>query len=379
MKAATRRPFCLFFKASFLKRSLVSIGVCFSSCSLAAAADGSGLAVGVAVDLLGSFNLDRGHEASDALNPREVELSLTAPVDSKFEGVLSLAAHREHGQYLCELHEATLSSSKLLPRSQLRLGQFFLGVGRLNQVHRHDWLFISAPKVHEEFFGSEGVLDSGGEYSYLLPTALYVNLTLGATNGWVYGHSHCGGEHDHSHCGGEKPRTPTHYARLGTFFDVKEDMGLALGLNVLSRTAADGTRMQLLGLDAVSKYSPGSFSPFLLQAEAWQRRVSSATGSQELALGAYLYPQLGFSSAYFAGLRLDYFTQASLKDAKGKQLANYDIDVVPTFTYKSSEFASFKLAYNHKTAYQEHQDAKNHQVLELQSTFILGAHPAHAF
>ena len=128
----------------------------------------------------------------------------TAPIDQTFNGVLSFAAHREEGETVAEVHEAYLSTSNLIPRSTIRVGQFFLGVGRLNRFHRHEWSVIFAPHVQENFFGEEGALDSGVEYSWLAPLPFYLETTVGLTNGFTYGHAHNEGE---------KPRKPTHYAR----------------------------------------------------------------------------------------------------------------------------------------------------------------------
>src|SRR5690606_122720 len=96
------------------------------------------------------------------------------------------AAHSEDGTYLFEVHEAYLKSSKLLNRVRMKLGQYFLGIGRLNRFHRHDWPFTLVPKVHSTFFDSngEGVVDTGVEVSWLIPASFFLEWTLGITNGW---------------------------------------------------------------------------------------------------------------------------------------------------------------------------------------------------
>jgi hypothetical protein len=198
-----------------------------------AQADSGGLQTSVAVDIVGNaFSREKGSPASK-LNVREAELFLYAPIDHLFDGVLGIAAHQEKGAALFEIHEATIGSNKLIPWSRFRVGQYFLGVGKLNSVHRHDWPFTSAPKVHEEFFGKEGVDDTGIEYSVLPPLPVYLDLTIGVTNGWKYGHVHNSGK---------EPKTPTHYLRLANFVGLPLDGGLQTGLNYLSRKDSESTR-----------------------------------------------------------------------------------------------------------------------------------------
>ncbi|MEZ4743319.1 MAG: hypothetical protein R3B45_12880 [Bdellovibrionota bacterium] len=332
--------------------------------------DGSGLRSVVAADGVGHFKLNKDGEANDAFQFREAEVTFYAPIDHLFDGKLSLAAHREAGVSLFEMHEAVISSAKLIPYSSFRLGQYFLGIGRLNQIHRHDWSFISAPKVHREFFGEEGVLDTGGEYSLLLPLSFYLNITASVVNGWTYGHSHDEGS---------KPIVPTHYGRISTFWELSEDVGAAFGLNYLQRKAADATQMRLVGADAVIKWRRGSYNIFLIQGELWQRHLKPKVGDRDSVFGGYLFSQFGFSKSLFTGCRFDYYTVTSLKDANGKYVDNKSYAIVPTLTYKSSEFATFKLNVHHDTDVQAKRGDSISNTIELQTTFIIGAHPAHDF
>jgi hypothetical protein len=340
-------------------------------CKVAALADeGTGLKTSASVDIVGSFNSSRDGNADDRLDVREVEIMMYAPVDHLFDGLLSVAAHRESGVYMVELHEAVISSSRLIPRSRLKVGQFFLGLGRLNRFHRHEWPFVFAPKVHKEFFGAEGALDTGGEYSFLTPLPFFLELTAGVTNGWTYGHSHSEGE---------KPLRPTHYGRAATYFGLPADGGVQTGVNYLSRTTADGDEMTLLGVDLVSKWRRAGVLDFLVQAEVWQRTMKPKTGVEERAVGAYIFPQYGLTSQIQAGVLLDYFTITTLKDIAGSRVANSEQRVVPTVTYKASEFSSLRVAYDWSVAKQANQRDEETQEIQLQATFMIGAHPAHEF
>jgi hypothetical protein len=331
---------------------------------------GTGLQASISVDMVGEFKLDKDSTATDRFDIREAEATFFAPIDHIFDGSLSMAAHKEDGVSIFELHEAVISTVKLIPRSRIRMGQFFLGIGRLNQVHRHDWPFISAPKVQTAFFDEEAVMDSGAEYSFLLPIPFFLELTAGVTNGWVYGHAHDEGE---------KPRTPTTYGRILTYTDLPSNGGVQVGLNGLSRKSSNKETMVLFGADVTAKWSEAKYVSFLLQSEIWKRKLTPPEGEPEEALGAYIYPQYAFSSRLNAGVRFDYYTITSLENAIGEKVSNSDTAIVPTMTFKPSEFSTLRAAYNRLTSKLENTDDKVNQTFEIQTVFILGAHPAHAF
>jgi hypothetical protein len=342
----------------------------FSNANTSLADDGSGMKVSASVDAVGDFKANKDSNASDRFDIREAEVLIYGPIDHLFDGTLSLAAHRESGVSMFEIHEAHIGSSKLIPRSRFKLGQFFLGVGRLNRFHRHEWPFITTPTVQARFFGDEGVVDSGAEYSYLLPLPFFLDLTVGLTNGFVYGHAHNEGE---------KPKQPTHYARLGTYFAVFGDGGAQIGVNYLGRKAANNETMTLVGTDIVAKWRSGAVIDFLLQSEVWHRTRKPEAGEVEKSLGAYLLPQAALGSHLQFGIRLDYYSVLTLKDVTGADIPNHELGIVPTLTYKASEFSSFRAAYSHGRVSQEGSKELRSDAFQVQTTFMLGAHPAHDF
>jgi len=325
---------------------------------------GTGLQISAAGDIVGEF----GTGAKGKLAPREGEVLLFAPIDQTFDGQLSLAAHNESGEAVFEIHELFLSTSKLIPRSRIRVGQFFLTLGRLNQFHRHDWPFISAPKVHETFFASEAAIDSGAEYSWLLPVPFYLDITFGVTNGWTFGHSHVEGT---------KPLAPVHYIHAVTYNDLFWQGGMQTGLTYLARNTFDSEMMRMVGLDHTAKWREGPNLKFLLQSEVWWRQLTRTQTSSEL--GFYIYPQYGISMNWQIGVRLDGFTILSLKDVANNKVGNFDYGIVPTLSYKASEFSTLRLAYNHKGHLESGSETSRVRSLELQGVFILGTHPAHDF
>ncbi len=351
-------------------KSLCLILICFVASQGRSAGDASGLKISAAVDIIGSVNVNTKDSARDRIDVREAEILLTGPIDHVFDGLLSFAAHSEKGIARAELHEAFIGSTKLIPRSQFKVGQYFLGVGRLNRFHRHEWPFISAPKVQEKFFGAEGALDTGLEYTVLVPTSFFLAATLGLSNGYTYGHSHNEGE---------RPKVPTHYGRLASYQALPLGGGAELGLNFLQRTAADSTRMTLYGVDFAAKWREGPALNVLLQSELWVRVLEPKATRAEKALGFYLFPQKALTEQTYLGVLWDYYTVLELKDVTGKHLQNNEQKFLPTLTYKASEFSTLRLAYSLAYLAQDGHKTKNEQKIEAQATFIIGAHPAHAF
>ncbi len=322
---------------------------------------GTGLQISAAGDLVGEF----GKGGTGRLDPRETEILFFAPIDQTFDGLATMAAHYETGQLFFEVHELTIGSSKLIPRTRFRLGQFFLGVGRLNSFHRHDWPFTSAPKVHRDFFDKEGVNDTGLEVAHLFPFSFYLDLTLGITNGWKFGHSHVEGT---------KPVQPTHYARLATYTTLPWSGGVQVGFNYLGRRASNNFDTRLFGVDLTAKWREASFVRFLLQSEFWYRILSLPGGANDNAFGMYIFPQYGLDSQWSVGMRLDAFSGLSAASA-----SNLDYGLVPTIQYKASEFSTIRASYNWKGRLIAGGEQNSERIFELQAIFLLGSHPAHDF
>jgi hypothetical protein len=331
--------------------------------------NGTGLQTSVAVDTV--FKQGKaGSGKSDLAQVRGAELMFFAPVDQYFDGVLTLAAHPESTGSNFEIHEAYIQSTKLIPRTKFRLGKFFMAVGRLNSVHRHDWPFISAPKVHETFFDSEAANDTGAEVNVLLPTPFFWSVTMGLTNGWTFGHSHGIGE---------KPEVPVHYVRSSHYFDVSKQGGVQLGLNYMGRTDSAGTSFSYLGIDSVAKWRQGQVYKWMIQSEAWMRIQSPRLGESETMLGAYVFPRYGISQTLSFGVRGDFFTNTSLEDFKGRHVSNATIAFVPTLTWQASEFSRFSVSYTHEIYDPGAAKTQTRNAIEFLTTFIIGAHPAHLF
>lgn len=334
-----------------------------------ALADQGGLKTSLAVDLVGSFPVGEEtssvqYQSKESYKLRSAEFMLYAPIDPRFDGVLSFAAHPEGSQAYGEpeVHEAYLSSVKLLDGFRFKAGQFFLGIGRINQIHQHDWPFITPTIMQKELFGSnEGIIDTGLEVSSLLPLPFYMDVTIGVTNGRDFGHSHV--EDD-------LPKSPTHYSRIVTYNDIVAPT--QIGFNYVGRTSAIGEKMQLYGFDLTSKIRTYGHLTWLLQAELWKRELTLSGTTDEL-LGGYAYLQHYLTRDLAVGARYDYSTVTSTENDNSR--GGYEINLL----YFSSEFARVGLAYYHNQRDQEGRDKEETTQVLMQTAFILGAHPSHDF
>lgn len=189
------------------------------------------------------------------------------------------------------------------------------------------------------------------------------------TNGRTFGHAHEEGE---------RPRVNTHYARAVTYF---EPLGLATqsGLSYLARTSADGESMTLLGWDWVSKVREGKLLQWLWQSEVWHRRKQLEGAEANREIGLYGFLSYGLTPTWSLGIRGDYLTSLTAKNRDGSQASNYEAGTELHAAWKSSEFMTFRLAYHRVEAKNEGQKKSLNQEVMIQSTFILGAHPAHEF
>lgn len=335
------------------------------SASSFALAEGTGLKFSAAGDLVGSFDSKDQTKNPRKFDAREAEIGVYGPIDHGFDGAVFFAAHNEGGEMNLELHEGYLATSKLIPNTRLKAGKFFLGVGRLNQIHRHDWPFISTPKAHETYFAEEAASDTGAQANVLLPfMPIFTEIALGVTSGWTYGHSHNQGA---------KPVQPTHYLRLQNFFPLGDTGGLQTGLNYLGRTSRTDGKMQLYGLDLAAKWREGSIVKWLIQTEVYGRNLRLPAGTLERTYGGYLYAQRNITGPVDFGLRFDGYTVDTSPEK------NLDYSLVPNLVYRHSEFARFTASYQWDFEKREHKNSQADHVLQAQLVFLLGDHPSHDF
>lgn len=121
-----------------------------------------------------------GLDFHNGFNFQEAEFQFSADVDPYWRANFILGVNRA-GE--AELEEGYVTSEQLpydlLPRNTgLKLGKFFVGFGKHNLLHAHQFPFIDPPLVSQSVFGEEGLREPGLGLSYLLPTDWFSELTF---------------------------------------------------------------------------------------------------------------------------------------------------------------------------------------------------------
>lgn len=322
--------------------------------------------------------LSSGDHPDNNLSLRALDLMFYGPIDPYFDARITLAGHEEDGEFHIGIHEAFASSSKIIPYSRFRLGQFLMDIGRLNTFHQHDWPFTTAPLIHRSIFGDEGVSGLGAEYTLLVPTEHFIEVTLGVVNGNKWGETNLVDpaltpEAD------SKADFPTHYIHPKTYFEFSEGRGLMLGATALRRWHPADQDVSIFGVDATFKSRDGKILRWLVQSELWSentKRPGSINGKQ---LGGYLYAQYGWNEQWSSGLRYDNYDGKNVDLEGGARDSSTSYAIVPTVTYKTSEMSMLRASYSYEVQKFDVEADRSDSKIELQFVYVLGSHPVHDF
>jgi hypothetical protein len=318
--------------------------------------------------------------------PREVEVSFFGQIDPYARAEVRFEAEQDSrgGGLSVSLAEANLTLMALPYGTQLKLGKMRNRFGYLNQIHAHDWPFIDNPNVLQQFFGTEGLVESGFEATWVPPLPFYLEVLGGVFNG----------ENDVAF-GRDQISNPLVTGRVRTFLDFDEWGAIQIGSSIASGQTPQQKSSNILGFDAKYKYTPAGWqhAAFTLLGEYLLSFrdvvVTNPEGidqtRQRDSQGFYIYGGLqpfnhGELSKWMLGFRYD---RTQYPAASGTEWA-----VQPFLSYYPSEFLRFRLGYKQTTrsqccSYLDFQDnggsAKQVSEYFLQATFIMGAHPAHPF
>jgi len=319
-----------------------------------------------------------GGPGEQGLKLGESEISLSANIDDKFYGQMTLAFGSEDGETEVGIEEAYIDTLALPGGLSLRAGRFFSNIGYLNSHHAHTDAFVDRPLAYQAFVGNQ-YGDDGVQLRWVAPTDLYVELG----GELLRGDNYPSGGADNDGVG-----VQTAFAHLGG--DVGIENSWLAGISVLRSDAVaaeDGfSGEQTLYLaDATWKWAPrgntkdggvtlrGEYffddrdgvyvdaaAPELVQAWRGQRR------------GAYLEGVYRINRSWDTGYRYDRLWA----DQDGPQASDHDpVRNSLMLTWRNSEFSLLRLQYSRDEPNAD--DSDNAIYLQYQAT--LGAHGAHKF
>jgi hypothetical protein len=332
------------------------------------------------ISVLGDF---LGHYVADhhkAANPeqqedgkrhfqfREMEIDFDAPVDPNSRAALVLTGGEDgDGQWNMDLEEGYLTLTTLPYDLQARFGKFRTDFGKNNQFHTHAMAWVDRPDVIANYFGSDGMSETGAEVSWLVPNPWkkYIEWTADFQNNGNP-ESFAGDRQD-----------DLMFTNHVKYFDnlTKASTG-ELGGSVATGANGDGNggRTTLEGVDFTYKWKPpqeGLYKTLTWQSEALLSQKDQACGGTVDSWGAYSSLEYRFARQFRAFARWDYSEFPD--DAHSKQLGG-----AVGLTYDMSEFCYWRFEYKHTSA-QGPLAGQDRDELWLQLNFGIGPHQAHKY
>ena len=204
---------------------------------------------------LPGFLLDpEGGLGAEGLSLDETELAVSANVDDKYYGSISLSIQQtSDGDTSVDLEEAYFETIALPKGLKVKAGKFFSEIGYLNPVHSHAWDFYDAPLAYVAMLNTQ-LSDTGVQVSWVVPTDLYIQIG----GEWLRGDAFPAANGADSHGAGSAT----------VFFHVGGDVGATSSWRAgLSYLKADAN-------DRISEFSSGT---------------TSLTGTSDLAIADFVW------------------------------------------------------------------------------------------
>jgi len=318
--------------------------------------------------------------------PREIEASFFGQVDPYARAEVRIEAGQDRrGEGLnVSVAEANLTLMALPYGTQMKMGLMRNRFGYLNEIHSHDRPFTDNPNVLQQFFGSEGLVESGFEATWVPPLPFYLQLLGGVFNG-----------ENSTAFGRDQISNPLATGRVRTFVDLDEWGAIQLGSSIAAGQTPQQKSSTIIGWDAKYKYTP----------PGWQHAAVSVIGEYLMSLRSVVVTdpdgidttRFRNSQGFYIGSELRPFNHGDLSNwllgfrydrTQYPAAAGTEWAWQPFLAYYPSEFLRFRLGYKQTTrsqccGYLDFQDnggsAKQLSEYFLQATFVMGAHPAHPF
>jgi len=361
---------------------------------------------GVAHGLLGTHDHDDSshatYNAENGFNLNYAELVLSSSVDPFFtmDGVFHFSPNG------VEIEELYFTSTALGDGLRAKGGKFNSNFGYLNEQHHHSWSFNDMPLVYEAFLGMHGINETGLQLQWTAPTDTYIMLgveVLQGENEQMFGNGSIHlSELNATNSDIDSESAPSLFiAYAKTSFDIDRTTILA-GLSFASGSSrldhsedeesphAFSGDSKLYGADLVIKHYFDSYSSLTWQSE-WLYRDMDGTMYEDFSATtptltpttkkqAGLYTQLVYTydKSWKVGARYDTIYKNDISNSDAFAPNNMD-KYSAMIEYNTSEFARFRLQYNHNRALYEDDVQQDLNTIILSANISIGAHGAHSF
>ncbi|MDB2562395.1 hypothetical protein N9X61_02195 [Sulfurimonas sp.] len=365
---------------------------------------------GVAHGLMGSHGHDGNthspYNAKEGFNLNYAELGLSKSVDQN----LKLDAIFHFSEDAVEIEELYFTTTALGYGMRIKGGKFNSNFGYLNEQHHHYWSFADMPIVYEAFLGMHGINENGAQFQWTAPTETYLMIgaeALQGNNEQMFGNTGVHLEDLNSTNSNvnavDAPSLFVGYVKSS--FDVGDTtvlggLSYAKGSSRVNHSTEEEDAhvfsgdSVLYGADLTVKHYFDSYSFLTWQSELLSRKMEgtihdidntskAATASSMTKKQTGLYSQLVYApnKSWQMGLRYDTIFKNDV--IKGGNDTNQPRDLYQysgMIQYNTSEFARFRLQYNHNSAqYNEDGNKQDVNSLIFQVNLAIGAHGAHSF
>lgn len=309
----------------------------------------------------GSGGSDETAEHPNNFGLQEAEIRMSSNIDAYFRGDAILAVEKDEttGEFIIEPEEFFIETISI-PALTIKVGKFYLPIGRHNLLHTHAYPFINQPLINEELFGHEGLNESGISFAYLAPTPWFLEFTLQGVqaDNEIQFDSDIAGD-------GAAVLAIKNLWELSDSSTLEFDLAHAKGDNQF-----DGSTKLYSGT-LIYKWRPitnSKSTSFTWFTEYLRTERENATTKNDLG-GFTSWMKYQFQTRWWAQVRGDYVGHPK-----------FDNDITRRasvlFGFVSSEFSSIRLQYEE---HNEYNIEENEKLVLLQFNLSLGTHPAHSY
>jgi hypothetical protein len=315
---------------------------------------------------------------TQGLSLGESEIALSASIDEKFYGQLTVAVGTEDGEDALGIEEAFVDTTALPAGFTLRAGRFFSNIGYLNNHHAHTDKFADRPLAYQAFLGGQ-YGDDGVQVRWVAPTDMFLELGGEVFNGQKFpsgggGHGGAGATTLFAHAGG----------------DIGVEASWLAGLSMLRSKTVSGDDgfsgdNKLFVADVTWKWAPQGNTKdggILVRSEYFLDDRSGQLDDQDNPLlnqawvgkrrGMYVEGVYRINRKWETGYRYDQLWA----DDRGPYASEYDpFRHSLMLTWRNSEFSLVRLQLSRD--YPNPVDTDTAVTLQIQTA--LGAHGAHKY
>jgi len=304
---------------------------------------------------------ENGGEGDNDFNLREVELAISANVDTWARGDVVVAFENEDGSTEVALEEGYLTLLELpIENFQAKFGKFRPYFGKVNKMHLHNMPWSDRPLVIQNFFGEGGFKETGVSLSYLIPNPadIYSELTLEGIN------------NSSSVFGDGEDGDTAFLIHSKNFFEITDDTSLEIGGSYAfgENENEGGAQTKISGFDITLNTELFDNRRTTSHTEALFNTREQTTGDDINSWGMFTSFEQQLTDKWWAFARYD-FTQTPTS-------SEYDTNSYSTgLTFAQSEYVFWRAMFQHKNI----QNAEDDNTVWLQMDFSLGPHKPHAY